>query len=262
MKINKLYNCIYFMSFILILSCSNTNLEKYDEIRNRTVSEYNLIPTEYKKDSMFLHSTVRQYIENGYEEYQYVFRFGKKNRNKVKIHIDDMYYSPDRLKLLVFVVLEIPVYLEENKNSLENPNLSHYFNGHLLQAFRNNTDTVWDVYSSGVFGCHNYESIKKVRYNYREFFFDDIKGPVYGCNLNESCFWTDTNVMWRKGDVIPGFYNFQINTNKYYYERDKDLKPLSDFLVPRLEGTEAQSSNMRSDSESRLEGGKPKAIPH
>jgi len=68
--------------------------------------------------------------------------------------------------------------------------------------------------------------------------------------------------MWRKGDVIPGFYNFQINTNKYYYERDKDLKPLSDFLVPRLEGTEAQSSNMRSDSESRLEGGKPKAIPH
>ena len=57
----------------------------------------------------------------------------------------------------------------------------------------------------------------------------------FNCNLNEYCFWTDTNSIWRKGDIIPGYYNFQIKTNKYYYERDKDKKELTDFLVPVLD---------------------------
>jgi hypothetical protein len=237
MKRNQLHSYIYLVSFMLILSCTNSSLEKYDDIRDKTVFESKVPLNEYKRDSSFLHFTVKRFIEHGYKDYQYVNRFGKENLNKVNISIDDIFYSPDGLKLIAFVILEIPVNIEKNKNSLENPNLSHFYNGHLLQAYRKKTDTLWDVYCSYVYRCQNYESIKKVRYKYRKFFFDEMKskkGHDYNCNLNETCFWTSTNIMWRKGDVIPGFYNFQINTNRYYYERGKNDKPLSDFLIDRL----------------------------
>ena len=57
-----------------------------------------------------------------------------------------------------------------------------------------------------------------------------MKGDYYTCLLQDSCFWSEENVIWRKGDIIPNYYNFQVKSNEHYYKRDKDKKPLESFL--------------------------------
>jgi len=52
--------------------------------------------------------------------------------------------------------------------------------------------------------------------------FKERKGHGYNCNLQESCFWTETSTFWHKGNIIPNYYDFQVNTNLYYYKRDKE----------------------------------------
>ncbi|MFK5855420.1 MAG: hypothetical protein QM503_04760 [Bacteroidota bacterium] len=228
----KLISLIIFCT-ALFFACNNST-----EL-NRIISRMpSVTDSKYTRDSLYLCYTVKEFIENDYEDYHYVYMFGKQNFKKINIYVDNIFYSQDTTKLIAFIILEIPVSIHENKNSLEDPNKEYCYDGLVLSSIKDSLNEYWDVYCLSIYRPMNYSSHEKVRYMLRNFFINEFKetnGHDFNCNLNEACFWTDTNSVWRKGDVIPDYYNFQINTNKYYYERDKHKEELSTFLVPRLD---------------------------
>jgi len=133
--------------------------------------------------------------------------------------------------------MEIPSYTQDNSTSLENPNRKYYYNGNIVVAIRDSIEYKWCIYPISDFQPQNYASYEKVSYKLKKFMlkeFKERKGHGYNCNLQESCFWTETSTFWHKGNIIPNYYDFQVNTNLYYYKRDKEKYDLSYFLMPEI----------------------------
>ena len=220
------------LGFLLFTCVDSKELDQSNESMSKTIKG-----ATHRRDSAYLEHTVRQFINSDYEDFHYVYRYGK-DKERVNIYISNIFYGPDTLKFLSFVILEIPVSVKVNKRSLEDPNKKYYYNGHPIVGIRDSVNDSWDVYCLSIYRPMNYSKYEKVRSMLTNFFFEEFKfkkGHGFTCNLDEPCFWTDENSLWRKGDIVPGYYNFQHTTNKYYYEREKDENDLSHFLVPKLD---------------------------
>ncbi len=197
---------------------------------------------EKRRDSMLLAFTFNQFINKDYYELHYLHQYRKKGY-QVNIYVDDIFYSPDSLKLFAFIIVEMPTAAEWNQNSLEDSTKQWYYASYDWIGFRENTNEIWKLYPFHKNRSNGYATYETVQFNLRDYYFDEIKDAIHfktNCSLVDTCFWTEEKI-WKKAEFVEGYYDFQIAPGYYDYQikgkeewfkKQWNTRPLSEFLLP------------------------------
>jgi len=225
--LEKRTGLITILIFCFLLSCNysakkedtGNQLDLEQDVSN--IPEYHKSPNAaYKRDSLFIISTIWQFIEKQVSPFQFYKTFNIPF-NRIRVDVDTIMYSPDSLKLFAFVI--------ETSPESEHNNKKNYSSGNSLIGFRSNSKTYWTIYNFDQFSTGGFRKYNSVRKLFREYYFgegnfkndaeyiwDSIKqiktSAKFGYNLNEVHFW-DSSLVWIKGARIPGYYNFQTTGN-------------------------------------------------
>ncbi len=187
------------------------------------------------RDSLLFNYTTKELLKVGYDSFDYDSKVIKRGFI-VNNYTDNIFYSPDKLKCVSFEILETPTASQENKLSIPKDAKKNLYSAIAMIGYRKDTLSIWKIYPLGIYQPNGYTSYKEVRAMMQKEYFQELKGDYYKCNLTDPCFWTEENVIWKKGNTIPEYYDFQVRTNKYYYERDKHDYDLDFFLnqLPKI----------------------------
>ena len=189
----------------------------------------------YRRDSMFVAKTVWEFMDKQVS----VFAFERKHNlpfEKIEVNVDTIFYSPDTLKLIAFVIRKEPN--KDNKDSL-----TYYYNGDDLKGFRESTKEPWNISPSFLYAPTAMTNYNNVRNALRRFYYEEFKTqgafvwdsskqdlePVdYNYNIQDKHFW-DSCILWKKGALTPGYYIFQNKGNV----RPGDPDPV--WIIPHLD---------------------------
>lgn len=173
---------------ILFSTCQN--------IYNSTPKEYKNITTVsstmYQSDT----SEIRKILERMLNEHLHPFRPKEHFDSASKIHLDTLIYSPDKLRMIVFVITE------NNTNKLESKtnNAKMFFNGNYLFCLRESLSSrisVYDYSSSNFVHYYQYNDLKTRLYNYcfRELSYQTFNGEKQ-YNIDDLRFWNSDVFKW------------------------------------------------------------------
>ncbi|MES2766126.1 MAG: hypothetical protein V4642_09675 [Bacteroidota bacterium] len=200
---------------VILLSCNSLKQEiavPLEPIRYPSPS------ANYQRDSLYIASTIWQFIDKEYNAFD-SFKRNNHKLNQVRIDVDSIFYSPDSLKLFSFVIATIP--------DREDTNLKYYHHGYDMVGYRLNTKEPWKIYRLGEFAPSGLKSYNRVREVFRDFYFyqfryrtdyawdsvrQDMVTTRFGYNIDHTDFWTK-NLIWRKGSRLPGLYIFETKGN-------------------------------------------------
>lgn len=190
----------------------------------------------YKRDSLFIATTVWQFIDKEVD----IFQSYKRRHvplEKVRIHVDSIFYSPDSLKLFAFVITENPDLEEKDSSAI-------YYSGSGMIAYRDSLKQPWIVHFFGQYRPAGWKYYNQVRNLFRHYYLKNGKfkndSDIYwdgrrndtlemvreitfpkqnnrvsikfDYNLDEPLFWSKS-IVWKKGNRIPGYYSFETNGN-------------------------------------------------
>ena len=216
--------------------------EKADNMP-RVVSEESRL-----RDKTYIEYTVREWMNNDYEDFHYLFNdYTPENREKVRIHVKDIFYSPDSLKLISFVIIEEPVYLSMNEWNKKVAKTDVCFNGHILVGFRDISTKPWKLYFFPQFKVYDDPFIEKSQNTLIHYMFETIKSYSFAgfeengewgfCsfkyNLDEPEFWTGP--VFDKSCFKGEGYFFQIDDfrSPEYIKGKRDTVPFFKIDYPK-----------------------------
>ena len=163
------------------------------------------------------------------------------NHPSAKISIDTILYSPNKLKLFAFVIIRYP----NDKYAIKkSPNDTIIYDGRCLIAFRDSINRTWNVYEYDQYQPAAWLYYLQVQNLFRDYYFNEFKNAemwtwnvktqefilekfIY--NVNQKDFWKYSSV-WRKGNTIQGYYDFQITSGTKPNDKDFEIEmPTIDY---------------------------------
>ena len=215
------------------------------------------------RDSVLILHCIRTYHDSDLWTFRNYQKFYQIKNSEVKYHVDRIIYSPDKLKMMGWVVEEMPN-RPFKRDSIKSVSKKCYpimapivYDGYLVTGFRDSEDNIWKIYPLGLLNASCFRSLKDADSTLALFYFnylkksealvrindpnygskvvkkekDDWKGhgktfiytKQFGTNLQDSNFWTK-NIIWQKGANIEGYYNFQLKGNITKTIQDFELK--------------------------------------
>jgi hypothetical protein len=232
--------CFIILACSIVIGCSNQYLKTINSLAEampRVVSD-----KEYKRDSLYLATTTSAYLQNGYWTYSaYLQDYPGAEMNKIKVYIDQIYYSPDKLKLIAFEIIKVPLLDTTIRRVIKQYKTNYSYDGGALVGYRENTNQPWTIYpythclSSGLATYNHCQNALRECYfvNLKDdqtYVLDSIgnwKFIRFQYNLNEPAFWK--GIVWQKGLRIPGYYNFQLKGN---YKPGEEKMGVLPYLKP------------------------------
>lgn len=216
-------------SLLLLLYCCSNNTKK------RAEEPITLHPSPnpvYQRDSFYIAHTVMEFMKKGVDIFDFHNQFNIP-LDKVVIHVDSIFYSPDSLKLFAFVIIK------DYESNSKIPD-AYYYTGEGFVGFREKAKQPWSIWLFNQYTPAGFKSYDKVRSYLRKYYlgsgrfkFDyatywdgihnDTLGMArrltvpnqdnrvnikFGYNLDDPLFW-DSSIVWKKGSRIPGYYAFQ-----------------------------------------------------
>lgn len=227
------------------MSCQNI-----DDKKEQKLETYDNVPKQIieTRDEQYILFTVEQFIK------QHFYTFGYYNDydhiglklEDVKIEVERIFYSPDKLKMVAWIFYTVP-----NNKDYARKDQNYYYNAEALVGFRENPSTTWLIYPFDEFSAngsgtkdwlHNqmgqyyFEKMAKDGEYVNENYLDENYGgkidydeenrkkrkgtaletpfvmKEFGYNINDVEFW-NKSLVWQKGARIPNYYNFQTNGN-------------------------------------------------
>src|SRR5690606_1256122 len=68
----------------------------------------------------------------------------------------------------------------------------------------------------------DFTSYEDVKYRYYYFLLENMLSKpyfdYYQCTIEQDCFWSERNGYWRMGEIIPGYYNYEVSTHRDYFK--------------------------------------------
>ncbi|MEO6833364.1 MAG: hypothetical protein ABI378_12520 [Chitinophagaceae bacterium] len=229
MEIKKtLFQVLLYITVAFLQSCGQTkkpNLEMYELYRTQHL--------EYR-DSLFVFYTIQRWNDSNFDVFENLSKMYKTTNNSIMYFNDGSFYSPDKLKLIVWEGERIPnsaTIIKYSPDSLSNrmcPSSGDtVYNIRVLIGFRPDTNSIWNLFplNNELVGC--FES-RKVSINIMgQYYFNKMKDHTmwrlmqsgqykgeevstpYGYNLQDKGFWNKC-WLWEKDTITAdGLYPFQ-----------------------------------------------------
>jgi len=169
---------------ILTMSCkgqTNKTLSRYE-------STVKVSKSLYQGDSMQVHDILKKML------YQHLhpFRPQKQFDSETKIFVDSILYSPDRLRMVVFVITR-----NSTGKLLKKENKAPFFyNANYLFCSRDNEKSHIRVYDYVGFNLVNYYKYNEVKERLKEFCFSGLGGKQNKYNIDDKRFWKSNDFEW------------------------------------------------------------------
>lgn len=223
---------------ITIQSCGqafiNKPLDTYDRYRTQKIEN---------RDRIFIFYTAKEWSVKNIHPFQDYSRMYKMKNSDIEYFLGGIFYSPDRLKMMVWIGEKTPnvrtseVYNKKDTNAYVNKmcptEKDTVFHMSVLVGIRNDTNEFWKLYpfNNIITGCGlTKEAVINATGKY---YFEDMKDhemdliaqdnpnkglmirKAYGYNLQDTNFW-DRCWLWEKDTVgAVGLYPFQISSYRY-----------------------------------------------
>ena len=239
---NKIVKHLISIMLFTISSCNSLySYKDFEKLENEIKSISKVVDKfTYHNDSMQIVNSIRWGFDNDSYFFNTYVRLGPQKSSEVNIYVDRIFYSLDSSQLFAFIVLEEPTKFAENPYALTKPNNRYSYDGALVLSNKKENNK-WILYASDIFRPSGYTYYEEIQFKFYTFFLNDMikrKGNDYGCTINENCFWSESNGFWRYGEIIPGYYNFQINANKNYFKatgKNVDSLNVEEYLYKPLQ---------------------------
>lgn len=143
-----------------MLSCSS--MKNHD----KDVNNFNYESKPTISDSLLITYTIQQAIERNYNDYiGNVYLFSDEEKKKISFSVDRVYYSPDSLKFIGFIITREPYF---NKGGTVNIN-EFRNNGFAIIGIRQELHDLWIIYGYDWFcslGWMNTDSVREDLYDH------------------------------------------------------------------------------------------------
>lgn len=215
-----LYNCIY-----LLLGSCNVN-EFPQAVFEKMQQQIDSIPRifsaeQYSKDSLQIVNSIRWGFDNDDIFFNTEVRLGTQKSREINIYVDRIFYSPDSSQLFAIAILEKPTKFAENPDAIEKPENKYYYGGITIISNKKQNEK-WVLYPLSWYRPSGWTYYKEVQFKFYYFFLNEMLTKkyfdYYQCTIDQDCFWSERNGYWRYGEIIPGYYNFQVSTHRDYFE--------------------------------------------
>lgn len=222
--------------FVILFSLNITACTLAQESNNLNCNAYteSLKKTEqYKKDSLFLNYTVYRWIDSSYGWFGH---YNSRNASNgfYKVHIGDIFYDSAKLKITAFVFVEYTTdYIDTLYEKVKDMN-AHLFDSHTAMGYRDSINKPWRLFELGeIFMGIRGGSLKSAGDYHASIFLNRIEmekrtATKYYLPCEEQ-FWTSPP-LWKIGDRVPGYYNFETYMNAT--PLNKDLRPVFKIDYP------------------------------
>jgi hypothetical protein len=237
--------------FLILFSLNITGCTVAQQSDNLNCDAYTATVKEteqYKKDSLFLAFTVYKWVDSSYGW------FGHYNRRNAasgfyKVHVGDIFYDSAKLKLTAFVFVEYSTdYIDTLYEKVKDMN-AHLFDSHTAMGYRDSINKPWKLFELGeIFMGIRSENLKSAENFHASTFLNKkamesrqiaLYDEKTGLNTRyesikyylpcEAKFWTELP-LWKKGNRIPGYYDFETAMNAT--PLNKDLRPVCKINYP------------------------------
>lgn len=198
----------------LVIGCSS--------LTRKNDKEPPYISTSQKsKDSLFILEVIKKSIKAEFEYFDN-FKFFKIPMKKVSFWVDEIYYSPDSLKLIATVINREP---NNQDTKSQNRDSSYYYDGFAFIGYRKTVDSPLVTYLFNYYTLHGWESYIQVKRLHKDQLEENLKdlgvfvwndslknweGVKFNYNIKDTLFWSNS-VVWKKGVIIPDhYYTFEV----------------------------------------------------
>ncbi|MBK9247391.1 MAG: hypothetical protein IPM69_04585 [Ignavibacteria bacterium] len=227
---------------ILLLSTAIISLSCQDN-SNNPVTNYSK-PTY--RDSLYFAYTLKEWTRLNIEGYGAEVLVYFIPVDKIIYETFDAYYSPDSLRIVVFVSKFSPIIKKWENKSWTEKDMDYNLNS--MIGFRDSTNQPWVVYPLDISMLTDFPNKEEALALYRHKYFNKLSEFMYnvnvvdtnygkpyidkvpidikkllsdnpdpvkcyertiGFNLGDSLFWT-RSLLWQKGSRLPGLYVFQV----------------------------------------------------
>lgn len=172
-----------FLSIIFligILSCNGRSSSTTASYKNKSVIDINL----YRDDSVKVHHILEKMLTEHLHPFTPVSQFDI----DTKLYIDSIIYSPDKLRMIVFLITR-----NSTDKLLKKENGEQYFyNANYLFASREDGITIYDYVGFNLVYYYNYDSIKQ---RLHEYCFSDLARD-HKFNIDDVRFWNSDEFKW------------------------------------------------------------------
>jgi hypothetical protein len=167
------------------MTCNRQNSTTPREYRNTNRVNHNL----YLKDSVEAFSVLKLMLKKNLHP----FRPEKQFDSNTSIFLDSIIYSPDKLKMVVFVITKNST----NKLSEKEGKEPYFYNANYLFCSRETKDSSIKIYDYAAFNLVYYYSYNEIKKRLNEYCFLDLgqqKENKY--NLDDLRFWQSDDFKW------------------------------------------------------------------
>lgn len=193
----------------------------------------------YQNDSLQIVNSIRWGFNNDTHFFNFEVSLGSQKSKEINIYVDRIFYSSDSSQLFAIAIIETPTKFIENSDALENPENKYFYDGIIIIS-NIKKDDKWVLYPLNWYRPMGWTCYEQIKYMFYSFYLNEMlerKGHDYGCAISEECFWSDSNGFWRYGEIIPGYYNYEVRPHKDYFKatgKAVDSSNINDYLIKPL----------------------------
>ncbi len=237
---------LFIFGIIFLFGCSNSQSdgERKIDYQKRVDAIPRIVDSiTYQKDSQQIINSVRWGFDNDGYFFNDFKRLGFEKSKYVSIYVDRIFYNKDSSKLFAIVIMKEPIQYQQN------PNLKHFedadfaYSGITIVSSRKQ-DGKWILIPVSWYRISEAISSGNVKYMFYYFLLDNMLTKklfdFYQCTIEQDCFWSEKNGYWRMGEIIPGYYNYEVKPNRDYFKatgikvdssnvKDYIFKPLQEY---------------------------------
>lgn len=209
-------------SLLLFFSCNNlqNNEERKVEYQRRIDAIPRIVDSAtYQKDSLQIINDVRWGLDNDDYFFNDFHRLGPSKTKYVSIYTDRIFYSKDSSKIFAIVIMETPIAYLPNTEKYNNTRYS--YNGIFVVSSRKVEDK-WLLIPVDWYQLVEFSSYDDVKYRFYYFLLENMLKKeyfdFYQCTIEQDCFWSEQNGYWRMGEIIEGYYNYEVKSNRDYFK--------------------------------------------
>jgi hypothetical protein len=222
-KIKIIFAKLLFI-FLFVVSVFSCNPNK---IMKKVNFNYSSKPT--KQDEEFIKYTIREFMNVGFDRYQVYGRdYSTMDRQRISIKVDRIYYAPDSLKFIGWIILEIPKEIAKNSFTIRK-GIDFYYDGNAIIGIRNRTTEIWNIYPYELQTVIGFEDVEKTRNVFNEYFFEGLAKSGYS-GYNNKGKWTIVDLKYNVDD--PEFWRGPVFDTSMY--RGHCIFQVDEFCAPEF----------------------------
>lgn len=196
---------VYILSVFIFGSCSGSSIS--ESIGTNTKDSHILTYRLVEKDSLQVYYTFKKWSEQNWYRYIDYSKMYRLNNSEVSYFVTNIFYSPDSLKIIAWVVEKLPnvrTIETYNQESLESnkicPNSSDtVYNVSAIIGFRTSNCKIWNLYPLWLFSMSCANSLEMCVEAMRQYYFHDMKDNMEYVNYD----YLNTNFggSWDMADI-------------------------------------------------------------